>query len=118
MKMSIKHLIATSLLLSGPVFAADCEMPAFPNLPEGASATMEEMITGQKAVKDFQSGAQAYRDCVDDTMEAMKAAAAEGDEAAVEKYKNAVEAYNGSVAAEEELAASFNAEIRAYKAAN
>ena len=118
MTISLKHLIATSLLVSAPTFAATCEMPEAPELPDGNEATMDEMISGQQAFKGFQSDAQAYRDCVDETMGEMKAAAEEGEETAVAKYAAAVEAYNGSVAAEEKLAAEFNAAIRAYKAAN
>jgi len=118
MKASLKHLIATGLLASAPVFAADCVMPETPELPDGTSATMDEMISGQKAFKAFQADAQAFRDCVDETMEAMKAAADEGEEAAVAKYTAAVKDYNGSVAAEEKLAEEFNSAIRAYKAAN
>ena len=45
-------MIATSLSLLATIFvsqafAADCELPTMPAIPDGSSATMEEMIEGQ-----------------------------------------------------------------------
>jgi len=117
-----KHLItgtfATALLLSCQTYAAECEAPATPEVPAGATATLEEMIAGQKSVKAFQADAQMFRQCVEGKLEGLKAAAAEGDEEAAEAFKNTTDAYNASVAAEEKLAEDFNTEIRAYKEAN
>ena len=51
-------MIATSLSLLATIFvsqafAADCELPTMPAIPDGSSATMEEMIEGQQALKRF-----------------------------------------------------------------
>ncbi len=123
MTIFFKRFAATALLIAAPVltapaFANDCSLPETPSVPDGTSASMEEMIAGQKAVKGFQSDVQAYRACVDETLEAMKEAAASGEETAVEAYKTANDAYNASVVAEEKLAEDFNTAVRAYKAAN
>ena len=111
-------VIATSLFAASQTFAADCTRPTMPAVPDGASATMDEMIAGQGAVKAFQADAQAFRACVDGKLAGLKAAAADGDEAAAETFKATTEAYNASVSDEETLAEAFNAAIRAYKEAN
>ena len=64
----MKALLAMALgaaLLSGTAYA-DCTYPSAPaKLPDGASATLEEMVAGQKAVKDYDKAIKDYVDCID-----------------------------------------------------
>lgn len=103
-------------------FAADCVKPDAPTIPSGASASMEDMLNGQKAVKTFQTTNMDYMKCLEEKFTAAEAAALEGSdeekEAAKSTYDTAIEAYNTAVSKEEEVAGKFNTEIRAYKAAN
>jgi mannose/cellobiose epimerase-like protein (N-acyl-D-glucosamine 2-epimerase family) len=115
----MKHALligATISMLTSPVWA--CDAPATPDTPNGATATLEEMIAAQQAVKAFQTANNAYRDCLDAVMAANEAGATDGDEAATEARNGAVEAYNTAVSAEERLASEFNADIRAFREAN
>lgn len=105
-------------LSSSALIAEECSMPDMPTLPDGNSATMEEMIAGQQAVKAFQASVEAYRGCQDSMMETLKTRVAEGDEAAVDDFQAATDAYNTSVSLEEKLAEQFNQAIRDFKAAN
>ena len=103
--------------------AAECTQPAQPTLPDGASASMDEMLQGQKAVKEFQATNMDYMKCLEENFSAAKEmAASASDEAARAKaagdYEAAVEAYNAAVSAEEEVAGAFNIELREFKAAN
>ncbi len=116
-----KIFISFALLLTfvaGPAVADDCTMPDKPSIPDGSTATMEEMIAGQSAVKAYQAAVEAYRGCQDGRMEALKAAVEEGDPGAAPAFETATDAYNESVTLEEQLAEEFNQAIRAYKAAN
>mgnify|MGYP001824952642 CR=1 FL=1 len=100
--------------------AADCTPPATPTLPDGASASMEDMLEGQKAVKAFQATNLEYMGCLDPHIKAATAKAT-GDSPTqedVDAVKALEEQYNAAVSAEEELAGQFNTEIREYKAAN
>jgi len=109
---------ALALVLGGTsAFAADCEQPAAPSVPDGASSSMEEMLAGQKAVKAFQSANLAYMQCLEPNLAAAEAAVKEGVEGAEEKYRSVEAAYNAAVSVEEEVAGQFNTEIREYKAA-
>lgn len=102
---------------TGLVYAA-CEVPEIPSAPDGTTATMDEMIAGQQAVKTFQAANSAYLSCIDSDMAAKKAAALDGNAAAKADYEATTNAYNAGVANEETVAGAFNAAIRAYKAAN
>ena len=113
---------AVGLSLFAATAAADCEQPAQPALPDGASSTMEQMLEGQKAVKTFQAANLEYLSCLEEMVESAESAAkkADGDakDEATAAYNKAVEMYNAAVSAEEEVAGQFNTEIREYKAAN
>lgn len=112
-------VLGFSLGAAGHV-AAECVAPETPTMPDGSSATMEEMLAGQKAVKAFQAANLEYMTCLDPliaaaTEKATGEAATAEDIAAV---KSLEEQYNAAVSSEEELAGQFNTEIREYKAAN
>lgn len=110
------------LTFSLPVWA-ECNAPAQPELPDGASASMEEMLGGQKSVKAFQEANTTYRKCVEADIAAAKTAgeSAETDAAraaAAKTHSAAIERFNAAVAAEEAVAGEFNTQVREYKAAN
>ena len=98
-------------LLAGATLAnAACDTPEMPSAPDGSTATMDEMIAGQQAVKAFQADSLEYRGCLDEVMLSL--------EHDLERYQTQTEAYNASVSAEESVAGAFNSAIAAYKAAN
>lgn len=124
--MSKKLLFSTCLAIgvsAGQAMAADCTAPEKPSMPDGATATMEAMLAGQKAVKAFQAENMDYMKCLEDAFNAAKSDAKDESDTAKRAlaetdYRNSVEAYNAAVSAEEEIAGAFNVELRAYKAAN
>jgi hypothetical protein len=120
MMNSIKLALIGLALGSATSMAAECPAPSLPTLPDGATATMEQMLAGQKAVKDYQAANTEYRACLDPQVAAAEVAAA-GDspsEEAQAALKKLNEDYNGSVSKEEELALKFNEALKAYKAKN
>jgi hypothetical protein len=122
--MKTIQLTILALALGSPAgMAGDCSGPQAPSLPDGATASMEDMLAGQKAVKEYQAANLEYMGCLEKAFTAAEAAALEStseDEkkAAQDNYQNAVDAYNAAVSQEEEIAGQFNTEIREYKAAN
>ena len=114
----IKYITLVLALSGASAMAADCEAPAVPTLPDGATSTMEQMLEGQKAVKAFQAANLAYMQCLEPSLSAAEAQVKEGVEGAEETYKAVEENYNAAVSREEEVAGQFNTEIREYKAAN
>lgn len=118
---NIIKLVCFALALSTTAsFADDCTAPAAPALPDGATATLEEMLAGQQAVKEYQAANTEYRSCLEPKVTAAQTAAA-GDSPGpevVEALQKLNEDYNASVSEEEKVAEEFNTELRQYKEAN
>ena len=89
-----------------------CEAPAVPPVPDGKTATMEQLLAAQGQVKTYMSGMQTYLACID--MEAD----AKGADAPAEYKAMMVDRHNTAVTEMEQIAAAFNEQIKAYKAAN
>ncbi len=120
----VKYSALALLIGSGYSFADDCTAPALPELPDGATATMEQMLAGQKSVKAFQAANLEYMKCLEPGIETARAAAAEavekkeGVDEAKAAFTSAQDSYNAAVSAEEDLAGRFNNEVRAFKSAH
>lgn len=116
MKRNLK-LASTAILLLAAPLAFPCDYPQRAAVPDGKTATKQEMIDGQKAVKAYMAGVEDYLACIE---------AAEND--AVEKLQEPTEEvlqqrtdvlnkkHNAAVEEMEIVAAQFNNEVRAYKA--
>jgi hypothetical protein len=120
MKNCIKLALIGLALASAASMADDCTAPTPPTLPDGSAATKEQMLDGQKSIKDYQAANTQYRTCLEPKISAAEVAAA-GDSPGPElvaALKALNDSYNASVSKEEELATGFNAELKKYKEAN
>ena len=119
MKVQIlSSLMLTGLLATG--FAnAECLYPKAPaSIPDGSTATEQEMVDGMKAVKEYNSAVTAYLSCLDMEMQArIDAAGAEAPPDQIAQIK-AIQAkrHNAAVEELEAHAARFNEQVKAYKA--
>ncbi|GAB3111389.1 hypothetical protein [Pseudomaricurvus hydrocarbonicus] len=119
-----KTLVKTALLCltlgSGYSFA-DCSSPTAPTIPDGKTASMDEMLASKKAIGDFQAANTEYLGCMDKKMAAVKATTAEGSAEDMAKAQaqmgKLTDDYNKSVDTEKALAEQFNSAIREFKAA-
>jgi hypothetical protein len=119
----MKFLLPLSLLsalIAAPVFA-DCTVP--PDsvvVPDGASATKDDMIAAQHAVKDYNDAVKNYIDCLGKEMDARLAAG--GDKMTDTDRKKINSEYgarqNTVVDEVQKVADKFNVELRAWKAKN
>lgn len=92
--------------------AAACDNPAAVVIPDGKASTMEQMLAAQAQVKAYQAAMTEFLACIDSEL------AAQG-EAAPEEFKSLmVSRHNAAVAEMEGVAAAFNDQIKAYRAAN
>lgn len=92
--------------------AAACENPAAVAIPDGKASTMEQMLAAQAQVKAYQAAMTEFLACIDSELEAQ-------GEAAPEEFKSLmVSRHNAAVAEMEGVAAAFNDQIKAYRAAN
>ena len=116
----IKLTLVGLALVSTASIADDCVGPNPPSVPAGGTAAMEQMLAGQKAVKEFQTANIAYMECLDTkiTTATTAATARDASDEAKAALKQLEEEYNAAVSKEEEVAGQFNTAIREYKAAN
>jgi hypothetical protein len=119
----MKLFIATAafvVLMAGPVYA-DCPYPAPPDkIPDGNTATLNEMVTVKKQVSDYDAAIGVYLDCIKQEHED---AVAKGGDKLTDKQKQDLDhmetsRHNAAVAQLQSIADRFNEQVRIYKAKN
>jgi hypothetical protein len=118
----MKIRIASALLLAGMLTAgaanAECLYPKAPTgIPDGKTATEEQMVTGMKAVKEYNTQVTAYLNCLDMQMQTdITTAGTEAPPETIAQIK-AINAkrHNAAVEELESHAARFNEQVKAYK---
>jgi hypothetical protein len=108
----------TSLLVAavatGCSFAASaaCESPAAVAIPDGKTSTMEQMLAAQGQVKAYQAAMNEFLACIVAELDAQ------GPEAPQEFKSLMGTRHDTAVTEMEAVAAAFNDQIKAYRAAN
>jgi hypothetical protein len=105
-------IISIATLAASPLFA-ECPYPDVADIPDGATATNDQMVDGQKTVKAYMAEMDAYLKCLDD-----EEAALSEEQKTPEEHALRIEKYNAAVDVMEATAAAFNEQVREYKAAN
>ena len=107
-------------LAAGNAYAA-CTYPAPPaKLPDGATATRDEMLAGKKLVTEFDNAIGEYNTCLQkEAVEAIGKLSGDDKEKEAKKaeiQKMADQKHNAAVEADEQIATRFNEQLRAYNA--
>ena len=118
----MKAFLALSALatLAGPVYA-DCIYPPPPShIPDGNSATKQEMLDAKEAVTQYNKDINAYVACI--KLEHETAVSNAGDkitpEQKAEMDKIEVQKNNAAVDQLQSIAERFNEQVRIFKAKN
>jgi hypothetical protein len=116
---SLIALAALGLATPGLALAASCDRPAAPADIDGGKASLQEVLAAKTSVSNFITASDDYQKCVLDDLTAQKAAAtaakAKIDPAVV---KDAEAKVSANQADKERVGASFNAAVKAFKAAH
>ena len=111
-------LLALAALAAAPSAYAACVYPKAPSaLPDGTSATKEQMVASQAEVKQFMADMDVYLKCVDDESPAAAGKLTEEqkkEQDAREKVR--VQKHNAAVGDEEALRDRWHDILVAYKA--
>lgn len=110
--------IACTAALSAGTAYADCPYPPAPtNLPDGRTATMEEMVAGQKLIKDYDAAIKTYVDCIDKELDASIAKA--GDQLKPQQktdmQKMEAQKHNAAIDQLQSVADRFNEQVKVFK---
>jgi hypothetical protein len=114
----MKIVLAMALIAAGPAFA-DCPYPPAPaKLPDGATATMQDMLDGQKTVKEYEKSINEYNACIDKELEDSIAKA--GDqlkpERKTEMQRVEAQKHNAAVDQLQTVADRFNEQVKVFRA--
>ena len=111
-------LVALATLGAVPAAYAACTYPKAPGqFPDGATATLDEMLAAQKAVKAFMADMDVYLKCVDEENPPAAAGAQlteEQKKAQDAQERLRVQKHNAAVADMESVADRFNQQRKAY----
>lgn len=108
-------ITSAALLFLASSMALACDYPARPHLPDGASATKDDLLAAKNAVQSFIGAVDEYLVCIEEEDEAV--AADTGKQSTEEKARRNELMNQKFDAANEEKALvgeQFNQEIRAY----
>jgi hypothetical protein len=123
MKLLSSVLTLAALYVSSHAYAA-CVYPKAPDkIPDGATATKDEMIAGQKAVKAYNDDIKSYTECLkNEHADAMKDDAKKPEKERMTKdqkdelEKVTVQKNNAAVDEAQAVTDRFNEQIRAFNA--
>ncbi|MEQ9561954.1 MAG: hypothetical protein RLN69_05490 [Woeseiaceae bacterium] len=114
---SINQVIAMSALALLAQSGFACEYPANVSMVNGTTATKEEMIATQAAVKKYVADMEAYLTCIVDEEKSARALISDIEtEEEQQREEMLNKKYNAAVEQMERVAAEFNSEVQAYKA--
>ncbi len=110
---TIGFLAATAFVFATlPAVAAECSLPAGPApvIPDGATATAQQLKDAQPVVQSYVNQLQSYQDCVEARIKlTMKTSKPED----LQKLRDAG---NAAVAQAEALSQNFSTQVKAFKA--
>ncbi len=107
--LRISLTTSCAVLFATPAMAA-CPYPDDIQVPDGSKASEAKMLDGQQLVKSYMAEMEKYLECLD------KESSARAEEESADQKAMHVKRHNAAVEAMEQVAASFNEQIRAYKA--
>jgi uncharacterized protein YfkK (UPF0435 family) len=105
-----------ALLLAGSAHAT-CIYPRAPErVPDGKTATYDEMVAAQQAVKQFNEDITAYNACLDMEMTALVQSGAYDEDRINELRAMQAKKNNAAVDEVQAVADQFNEQLRIFKA--
>ena len=115
--MRISQTLASAILLLVTPIAFSCEYPQRVGVPDGTTASKEEMIAGQRGVKEYISAMDEYLACIEDAEQKTVAGLDKSDEdSKQQRIEMFNKKYNAAVEEMNLVAEEFNIQVRAYKA--
>ena len=97
--------------------ALACDYPQRVDMPDGASATKDEMIAGQKGVKKYMANMDTYLACIEaEEAQAVIELGEIDEETSRQRAEMFNKKYNAAVEEMNLVAEEFNIQVRTYKA--
>jgi len=115
MKTITKFAISAVTIFTAP-FALACDYPHRADVPDGTTASKEEMIDGQRGIKTYMGAMETYLSCIEAAEQETVAGADDVDEdSKQQRIEMFNKKYNAAVEEMNLVAEEFNHQVRAYK---
>jgi hypothetical protein len=117
--MKVLSVLAATAALSAGAAYADCPYPPAPDkLPDGASATLQDMLAGQKTVADYNKAINDYVACIDKELDEaiIKAGDKIKPEQKADMQRVEAQKHNAAIDQLQSVADRFNEQVKVYKA--
>jgi uncharacterized protein YfkK (UPF0435 family) len=112
-----RFTLVLALLAASAAAEATCIYPRAPEqVPDGAKATYEEMVAGQKAVQQFNNDINAYNSCLDLELETLEKSGQYDENRLAELRAMQAKKNNAAVDEVQAVADRFNEQLRIFKA--
>ena len=112
-RISLPVVAPLAMLVAGTTLAQSaCDRPQNVTIPDGASASLDDMIEAQSGVRDYLTAMEAYLECMNEVIDGAD------EETPPETVNDWINEYNEGVGEMETTAERFNEERVAYQQAN
>ena len=109
--------VVAIVLFAAPAFGLACEYPERPTLPDGGTATKEEMIAAHSAVKAFLAAVDEYLTCIEQEEKDAVAALDNPDDETIKRREDLLSKRFDAANEEKFLyGEQWNQQVRAYNA--
>jgi len=117
MNRIIKTAIGCLLLIAAPLSFA-CDYPERPSIPDGSTASKEELLAAKDAVGAFLAGVDEYLTCIENAEKEAVAALENPDPEDLKRRDEMISSKFDAANEEKALVGEqFNQQVRAYNAA-
>jgi len=108
--------VATLFMVQG---ALACDYPTRVDMPDGANASKESMIAGQRGVKSYMAAMEEYLSCIESEEATSVLSLGDIDEDTKRQREELFnKKFNAAVEEMNLVAEEFNVQVRAYKDVN
>ena len=116
MNKTMKTAISVAMLFIAQSALA-CDYPQRVDMPDGATATKDEMIAGQKGVKQYMANMDTYLACIEaEEAQAVIELGEVDEDTSRQRAEMFNKKYNAAVEEMNLVAEEFNIQVRTYKA--
>ncbi len=117
MNNTIRNAVGCCILMACPVTYA-CDYPERPTIPNGSSASKDELMLAKEDVNTYLAGVDEYLTCIETDETAAVAALDDPDPAELKRRDEVLEKKFDAANDEKALVGEqFNLQVRAYNAA-
>jgi len=109
LSMTTLMLVSAFTVSAAELDMSQCAFPPMPEVPDGASATEEQMASTATAVRTYVGETQTALTCLEDLEKSL------GEDITADQRTSIIDSYNAHVDEMNAVASEYNREVRVFK---